>query len=366
MGKAIRILHLSNPSKHGMLIGHKRKSLAQISSRVLAFGFGAALLTSQIAVAQQGRPPAPTQAELSALGLEERRLRIGQTDRVFLVQPAPDPSRPAPVLLVLHGGTQSMRRLFSQNAGATRGWPELARRENAVLLVPNAINPDNGDPLGDNQNWNDLRQSVARKSDADDVAFILALLDWSHKTYRTDRRRVYVTGASNGGMMTFRLLMEAPEKFAAGAAFIGALPLDSSQLKQPSKPTPLLIANGTLDPLVIWNGGKIAGNRGETRSVAATVDWWVTANKASAQASTPLRLPDRDPNDQCVIDMRTYPAGIGGAPVVAVTMNGGGHSIPSAQFGIPDTWLVRRFIGPICRDVEGTELAWEFLSTHRR
>ena len=291
-------------------------------------------LASGTAQAQVGRRPVPTTEALVALGLQERSVRIGRTDRLFLVQPPADPTRPAPVLLVLHGGTQSMRRIFSADAGATRGWPELARRVNAVLLVPNAVNPDNGDPQSDNQSWNDLRQGVSRISSADDVGFITGLLDWANQTYRTDRSRVYVTGASNGGMMTFRLLMEAPERFAAAAALVSALPVDGSRLKRPSRPVPLLIANGTLDPLVLWNGGKIAGNRGETRSVAATIGWWVDANRANALASNATQLPDNDPRDNCIIERHEHLAGPGGAPVVAYTMKGGGHNIPSAKYPI--------------------------------
>lgn len=127
-----------------------------------------------------------------------------------------------------------------------------------------------------------------------------------------------------------------------------------------------MIATGTLDPLVLWGGGRIAGNRGESRSVADTVAWWVGANNASAQVRGTVQLPERDPNDGCTIEPREHAAGAGGAPVVAYTMNGGGHNLPSAQYATPDTWPVRRCIGPVCRDLEGPGLAWEFLSSHRR
>jgi polyhydroxybutyrate depolymerase len=334
------------------------------------------------------RTPAPSAAELRAKGMQERSLRVGQTERFFLVQAAPDGSKPAPVLLVLHGGTQSMRHLLGPNAGATQGWPALARRENAVLLIPNGMNADGGDDAArsDNQNWNDLRENLGkegRTTDADDVGFLTALVDWAHANYRTDRARVYVTGASNGGMMTFRLLMEAPERFAAGAAFVAALPAASSRIKRPALATPLLIANGTLDPLVQWNGGSIAGNRGEMRSVASTISWWVDANQAQSPITsltprTPQQLPNTDPSDGCTIERQDYPAnGAAGsgsesksttrsAPVTTYTLRGGGHTIPSANFPIKDTAFARRYIGPVCRDAEGIELAWEFLSQHRR
>lgn len=318
------------------------------------------------ASAQTIRSPAPTTAELAALGLQERNISIGSSERWFLVRPPKDAGRPAPVLLVLHGGGQSMRHLFSSTAGATRAWPDLAARENALLLVPNATQPATGSAKSDDQTWNDLRQGVSRESKTDDVAFLLGLLDWAQSTYRIDRSRVYVTGASNGGVMTFRMLMEAPERFAAGAAFVAALPVDGVRLKRPTLATPLMIANGTLDPLVIWNGGKIAGGRGETRSVAATVSWWLDANAASKSPTETTRLPDRAPDDNCVIERRVYSAGAAGAEVVTYSMVGGGHTIPSAKYHLPDNWIVRRILGPVCRDVEGTELIWEFFAKHRR
>lgn len=316
--------------------------------------------------AQLLRPPVPTTQALAALGLLEKSLPHEAKDRWFLVAPPGDGQRLAPVLLVLHGGTQSMRRMFVPGAGATLGWPELARRENALLLVPNGVNASTGNTYSDNQTWNDLRQGVSRASTADDVGFILALVQWAHRTYRTDPRRVYVTGASNGGMMTFRLLMEAPDRFAAGAAFVAALPVDARRIKRPGIATPLLIANGTLDPLVQWSGGRIAGNRGQTRSVAETIRWWVGANNALPEAGKPELLAHRDANDPCVIERRVHRPGPGGAPVEVYTMRGGGHTMPSIRYPIPDTWIVRRFIGPVCRDIEGTELAWSFLSAQRR
>ena len=134
-----------------------------------------------------------------------------------------------------------------------------------------------------------------------------------------------------------------------------------------SKPAPvLMIANGTLDPLMQWQGGQIAGGRGETRSVADTVQWWVQANKAGPTATDPTTLPDRDPQDACTIERRAYTAQPGGAPVVAYTLRGGGHNLPSARYPLQDSWIVRRFIGPVCRDVEGPDLVWDFLSAQRR
>jgi poly(3-hydroxybutyrate) depolymerase len=46
--------------------------------------------------------------------------------------------------------------------------------------------------------------------------------------------------------------------------------------------------------------------------------------------------------------------------VTFYAMRGGGHSMPSRSHPIADTFFSRRFIGPVCRDVEAAKLVWDF------
>lgn len=309
----------------------------------------------------------PTTAAMTALGLKEVGLTSSSQGRVLLVQAPANKSVPAPVVVLLHGGTQSMRRLFAPQAGATLEWLAVARANNILLLAPNGTNAETGDAKGDTQFWNDFREvATARAATADDVSFILDVLAWAHKAYNTDPARTYVTGASNGGMMTYRLLIEAPEKFAAGAALIAALPADIARIPKPARPTPLLIMSGTADRLVQWNGGAIAGNRGNVLSAAENLRWWLAANSAQPEPMETMQLPHLDPNDTCRIERKTFAPHVKGAPVVAYTNHGGGHAMPSRKHVIPDGWLVRRFIGHVCRDVEAADLTWDFFKQHSR
>ena len=57
----------------------------------------------------------------------------------------------------------------------------------------------------------DLPHAAIRHTMADDVGFIRELTDWVVAAYRVDSRRIYLTGASNGGMMAYRLVMGIPE-----------------------------------------------------------------------------------------------------------------------------------------------------------
>jgi len=95
-------------------------------------------------------------------------------------------------------------------------------------------------------------------SESDDVGFVLAILDLVAESVRFDPDRVFVTGASNGGMMTFRLALEANDRFTAAAAVIANLP-DPSECRPLVDPIPMLIMNGTDDPLMPYEGGYVAG-----------------------------------------------------------------------------------------------------------
>lgn len=319
------------------------------------------------AEAQLRKSAPPTSAAMTALGFKEVTLTSGNRDRVLLVQEPVNPAVTAPVVMLLHGGTQSMRRMFSPTAGATLEWLAVARANNILLLAPNGTNAATGDAKGDTQLWNDLRQGAAiRTTAADDVTFIRDVLTWAHTTYNTDPARTYVTGASNGGMMTYRLLIEAPELFAAGAAFIAALPAVIGRIPKPPRPTPLMIMAGTVDPLVQWNGGVIAGNRGSVISAPENLTWWLAANRASPVPAETVQLPHLDPKDTCRIERQRFAAKPGGAPVVFYANQGGGHAMPSIKHKIPDGFLVRRYIGPVCRDVEAADLTWAFFKQYRR
>lgn len=282
--------------------------------------------------------------------------------RVYLPQRLPER---APAVLLLHGGSQSMRKIFLDNAGGTLAWLDIADREGVVIIAPNGTNRRTGNASGDMQTWNDFRNDTA-VANVDDVAFLRRVVRDETERLRLDPARIYVTGASNGGMMTFRMLIEASDLFAGGAAFIATMPEGANQLPRPKRPVPLMIVNGTADPLVKWEGGVVARDesRGATISTAATVAWWTEANRASRVVTRQSALPDLDPSDGCTLQLDEYAATPNGAPVWLYTAKGGGHVMPSLRHELSDSRLVRRVIGKVCKDAEGAELAWKFFSAN--
>ncbi len=298
---------------------------------------------------------------------KEHRVTIDGKLRLYQVYQPNNFKDGAPAVLVLHGGSQSMRKVVSESGGGTQAWLDIAEREGVALIVPNGTNRRNGDATSDSQAWNDFR-SDTKVSNVDDVTFLRRVVADETRSLKLDPTRIYVTGASNGGMMTFRMLVEVPELFAAGAAFIANLPENTEALQRPTKSTPIVIVNGTKDPLVKWEGGIVAGDseRGVTTSTAATVAWWVKANNATPQAVRREILPNLNRSDGCQITLDVHRAERGGAPVWLYTVEGGGHTLPSIRYELPDSRLLRRVVGNVCRDAEGAELAWRFFVIQSR
>lgn len=347
---------------------NRRRGLVVLGAAILGAG---ALLAVGTAGEFAGalRPPRHhlRASDLSAAGWhDDLSCVISGSPRYFRVYvPAALPSRP-PLVVLLHGGRQSMRKIFGANAGATRAWPVLAEESGFLLIIPNGINADTGDPYGDSQNWHDCRAMGSTGSTADDVAFVSALVGWASSTYRIDRARVYATGASNGGGMAYRLAIERPDLLAAGAVFIMNL-ARNGDCGPPHTPVPILICNGTTDPLVPWNGGVVAYSRGEVVSAAETLAAWRTANRTATEPAEEIHHPDLDPGDGCsVTTWRYLPAPPGsGAEVVLSMVTGGGHTVPTRAYPVPAWLLSLSGLGNQNRDIEGARHAWAFLSRQR-
>ena len=290
---------------------------------------------------------------------EEKKIKINSQTRHFIVVQPESYAAGNPVVLLLHGGTQSMRKVLGRNT-TTQHWLTLAKREGFLLIVPNGINVRRNDAYGDFQTWNDLRSGKdGRRSRADDVAFLVALVKLVTQEYRLDRNRVFVTGASNGGMMAMRLLVEKPHYFAGAAVFSASLPLE--EIPDAAESTPIMIMNGTDDPLVPWEGGIVSGRADPVRSINATVAYWVQINRAKNELTKSQTIPNQNLTDPCRIIETSYYGSPEQPPVVLFyQVEGGGHSIPAVR---PPQYppAIQQRIGYQCRALNGIDLAWEFM-----
>lgn len=310
--------------------------------------------------------PAPSQTFVTGWN-ENLTLKIGSQTRYFRVyQPAGLVSN-TPVLILLHGGGQSMTDIFETTAGGTRVWTTVADEEKFLLLVPNGFEEATKSANGNNQNWNDCRPLTSANpgyTSQDDVRFISELIEWTKKSFSVDNTRFYVTGSSNGGLLGYRLATELNSKIAAIASFIANHP-SPNECTAPSAPMPIMICVGTLDPLMPFLGGNVsASNRGTVLSAAETLTFWLAANGVSSSGFVLTNLPDINTNDNSTIVKRSYAASNPAKEIEFYTVVGGGHNMPS--IANPLSTLAQTAVGPQNQDIEGARVAWNFLKRHKK
>ncbi len=333
--------------------------------RTVALGLFMSLSASLAACAESTPNEAAVSGKHAARATgewSEGTLAFGGRERAYRTYRPAGLAPGARVVVLLHGGSQSMSRISEPNAGAWLAWPALAAREKFLLVAPNGLSVVNGSGLENMQQWNDLRRTgPASKWKADDTGFIVAVLDAVKAKYGYDASRVYATGASNGGMMAMRLLLDRPDRFAAGAAFVATLPEDLSLA--PARPAgrPLLLADMTDDPIVPWGGGIIPGDVTPMLGAEATARRWAQfagADAARAKTETPAGIA---PGDGFTVTRTVYPPGTDAASRVELwKITGAGHYMPTRDYpAAPGELAVARF-GRECRSFESAEVAWRF------
>jgi polyhydroxybutyrate depolymerase len=198
----------------------------------------------------------------------------------------------------------------------------------------------------------------------DDVAFTRDLIKQLESEYKIDPGRVYATGMSNGGFMCYRLARDLPDLIAAIAPVSALLSPNLASGSSFSAPMPVLIIQGTADPLVPYNGGSVApsrlNRRGTVMSAPDTASFFAKLDGCSTPGTTES-LPDTAPSDGATATRLTYTGGRQGTEVQLITVQGGGHTWPG---GLP--YLPARIIGPVCRDFDASEVIWEFFASHTR
>ncbi len=266
----------------------------------------------------------------------------------------------SPVVFVLHGGTGSADRMLTVQA---RDFMSLSDREGFILVYPNGYPDQEGSAR---HHWNDGRKKSrwrAHQKNVDDVGFFSAMIDRLVKEYNADPKRIYVTGISNGGLMSYRLGCELSDRIAAIAAVAANLTPEISEL--PSKgPISVLIMNGTQDPLMIYEGGEITGFRGvrlgKILSTAETVRFWLDRSACHGTPQITME-PDRDPKDGTRVRREAYGPCREENEVVLYTILGGGHTWPG---GVP--YLHQSLIGKVSRDIDASRIIWEFFKRHKK
>jgi polyhydroxybutyrate depolymerase len=289
--------------------------------QIHGLGFAAALALAAVSALAV----APAQAETMYL-----LTNPGEREAIVL----PSRQGPAPTILVLHGQT-STAAWTAENSGFAE--TAAAHRFTAVF------------PQGIRKQWNDGRE--ARAADIDDVGFLHRLVTALVGRNLADPKQIYIAGVSNGGMMTFRMLCEASELFAGAATVIANMPTRIGERCAPRKPVPVVMFNGTADPLVPYVGGGVGflGGRGSVWAAEETAEFMADVNACAAARALPLPVGSRV---QVTRIEWTYCRS--GSPVALYRFDGGGHQVPGQRSFLP------LFLGRGTRAVSAADEAFAF------
>jgi polyhydroxybutyrate depolymerase len=269
-----------------------------------------------------------------------------------------DGSEAVPLVIVLHGSTGfSLRYPFwffrSSWMEEYTEFSMKADEEGFIAVYPNA--KYDFYTRGYDYNYEFAVGGVPKY--VDDVGFLRALIDEMKQEYRIDSSRIYVTGISDGGTMSYSAgayLSDIVAAIAPLAATIGGCfswEVDAFyQIPTPTNPVSVIVFHGTNDSLCPYEGD---GGMNMS-SVNESVTFWVEHNGCDP-------TPEIYTSASGKIIRRTYTNGEKGTEVILYTTVDGEHWWPGNPYtsspGSP--WLVDTI-----QEISATNLIWEFFEAH--
>ena len=255
-----------------------------------------------------------------------------QRNYILYIPELYDGSSDVPLVINFHGfGSNANQQMFYGD------FRDIADTEGFLLVHPE------GTTFIGNQFWNVGFPGLS--STIDDVGFTEALIDELAASYAIDLDRVYATGMSNGGFMSFLLACQLSEKVAAVASVTGSMTQDTFNDCNAQRPTPVLQIHGTEDDVVLYNGNTLS------IPIADVISYWVDYNNCEITPTT-TTFPDLDTSDGSTVEHSVYQDGDNGITTEHMKVIGGGHTWPGSILNTTGT----------NQDIDASMEIWLFFS----
>lgn len=182
----------------------------------------------------------------------------------------------------------------------------------------------------------------------DDIGFTAALIDSISAQYSVNANRIYSTGMSNGGFMSYTLACELSDRIAAIASVTGTMNANQSVSCNPQHPMPVMEIHGTNDNVVPYNGIPNV-----MESIDNVLEYWVNFNSCD---TTPIEsvVPNTSITDNCTATHFRYSNGTNGVEVEHYRIVNGAHTWPGASLTI----------GITNQDINASKKIWEFFAQY--
>ncbi len=251
-------------------------------------------------------------------------------DVVYYLPSSYSPGQHLPLLIVLHGLTQTGPGIM-----AITGYNTIAEQNNFIVCYPSGLN----------NAWNaDMNVTV---STADDQGFIEMLALYFQTNFTSDPLRQYLCGFSNGGFMSHKMACESSMCLAAIATVSGNMSDSTYANCNPQFTPSVMHIHGTADPVVPYGGGVSTGV-----SVNLTMEKWRTVLSCDATPSV-FNMPNTSLIDLSSPQRYTYSNCI--ADLQHIKITGGGHQWPGIATLVGGA-------GTINMDFYSPQVIWDFLN----
>jgi polyhydroxybutyrate depolymerase len=123
---------------------------------------------------------------------------------------------PAALVVVLHGGGGSGEQVSDNSKSPLSVFNQVAEDKNLIVVYPTATKDNTG-----KNGWNDCRSDDMSKNRVDDSSFLASLIQEMSGNYGLSRNQAFMSGHSNGAMMSFRMALEHSDLIGAIATSAG-------------------------------------------------------------------------------------------------------------------------------------------------
>lgn len=210
-------------------------------------------------------------------------LNVNGANRTMNVYAPKNIEKGRPLIIQMHGMNQDAP--YQQNAAK---WESIADTARFVVVFPN----------GENKAW-DIGGDK-------DINFLKAIINEMYSRYGIDKNRVYVSGFSMGGMMSYHAANKMGDMIAAIAPVSGGGGVNS-----PKRAMPIMHTHGTSDDVVNYN------------STVNTLKGWVNAQKCSGNSQKIKPYPSTKPGSAASLEI--WSGCTDGVEVRLLTIEGKGH-----------------------------------------
>lgn len=214
------------------------------------------------------------------------KISVNGTSRNIKVHVPDNTPAGAPLVIACHGANQSAD-WHDDNSK----WTAVSDTAKFVLVFPDAINSF----------WDITGNS--------DVDFITTIIDKMHADHDTSLTRVYLTGFSMGGMLTYHCANRIPDRIAAFVPVSG-YPMGDKSAYGP-RPVPILHVHGTGDDVCVFSG------------VQPTLDNWIKRNECNPTPQVIKPYPANKKSSEA--QMTVWDDGLDGVEVRLLQFKDKGH-----------------------------------------